>query len=153
MPRDFASKRASRCFLSRRIVLSSLGAGVILAFALLLMPLPLQASDCCDPESPFREGEGYADQPATCENIAYWADKAPDTNDRISLAIKGKLSSVASTGALAYLVMCDAPGLQVLCVTYETNGMRAGEEVTFAGGYERRGEKRVVMDPCLASRE
>lgn len=112
----------------------------------------LVATDCCDPASPFREGEGWADEPATCENIAYWADRAPTTTDRISLAIKGRLSSVDG-GVLAYLVMCDAPGMQVVCVTYETNGMKPGEVVLFGGGYERRGAKRIIMDPCLASRE
>jgi hypothetical protein len=113
----------------------------------------LGATDCCDPQSPFREGEGFAETAATCENIAYWADRAPTTNARISLAITGKLSAVNWTGVLAYLVMCEAPGVQVVCVTYETNGMQAGDVVVFGGGYERRGAKRVVMDPCLASRE
>jgi hypothetical protein len=134
-----------------RLALSSLA--VALPFFLVLASTKLGATDCCDPNSPFREGEGWADQAATCENIAYWADRAPTTNARISIAIKGKLSAVDWTGVLAYLVMCDAPGMQVICVTYETNGMRAGDVVVFGGGYERRGVKRVVMDPCLASRE
>ncbi len=113
----------------------------------------LGATDCCDPKSPFREGEGAADKAATCEDIAYWADRAPKTNARISLSIKGKLSAVTWTGVLAYLDMCDVPGMQVACVTYETNGMKAGEVVVFGGGYERRGAKQVIMDPCLASRD
>jgi hypothetical protein len=83
----------------------------------------------------------------------YWADRAPTTDARITLAIRGKLATVSWNGVLAYLVMCDAPGLQVVCVTYQTNGMQAGDVVIFGGGYERRGPKHIVMDPCLASRE
>jgi hypothetical protein len=113
----------------------------------------LRATDCCDPESPFREGEGWADNNATCENIAYWADRAPKVNARISLAIKGKLSKVEWTGVLAYLVMCDKPGMTVVCVTYETNSMKPGDTVVFGGGYQRQGPKLVVMDPCLASQD
>jgi hypothetical protein len=141
----------------RRLPAPGAALSLLKAAALLLllacMSSTLGAADCCDPKSPFRPGEGWADKPATCENIAYWADRAPATNARISLAIKGRLSAVEWTGVLAYLVMCDAPGLQVVCVTYQTNGMRAGDIVVFGGGYERRGAKRVVMDPCLASRE
>jgi hypothetical protein len=126
---------------------------VVVVFLLIFASTELGATKCCDPKSPFREGEGWADKAASCENIAYWADRAPATNSRISLAIKGKLSAVHWNGVLAYLVMCDAGALQVTCVTYETNGMRAGDVVAFGGGYERRGAKQIVMDPCLASRD
>jgi hypothetical protein len=125
----------------------------LLAGLLLLAPAAMSASDCCDPESPFREGEGYADTAATCENIAYWADRAPKTDERFSLSIKGKLSAVHWTGVIAYIVMCDEAKMEVVCVTYETNDMKAGDVVSFAGGYRRRGEKQIIMDPCLASRE
>jgi hypothetical protein len=127
------------------------------AAALTLVPLiaglQLQAQDCCDPASPFTPGEDYPKQPATCENIQYWAERAPDTVARISMAITGKLTAVNSDGALAYLVMCEAPGFEVMCITYSTNGMKAGDRVLFAGGYNKAGEKRAVLDPCLASRE
>jgi hypothetical protein len=128
-------------------------ASLALFAALLLTPTLPRASDCCDPESPFREGEGYADTPATCINIAHWAERAPKTDARISLSIEGKLSAVHWTGVIAYLVMCDPKVMEVVCVTYETNEMRAGEAVSFAGGYRRRGEKQIFLDPCLASRE
>jgi hypothetical protein len=120
---------------------------------LILMPTRVGATDCCDPKSPFREGEGWAEKAASCETIAYWADRAPTTSARFSLAIRGKLSAVTSDSALAYLVMCDPPGLQVICVTYQTNGMTAGEVVEFGGGYQRTNAKQIVMDPCLASRK
>jgi hypothetical protein len=73
---------------------------VVVLPVLLIGSTKLRAVDCCDPNSPFREGEGWADEPATCENIAYWAERAPTTNARISLAIKGKLSAV-DAGVLA----------------------------------------------------
>lgn len=131
-----------------------LAAGLTFAAALFLCaPAVVDASDCCDPESPFREGEGYADTAATCENIATWADRAPKTEERFSLYIKGKLSAVHWTGVIAYIVMCDEKVMEVVCVTYETNDMQAGDIVTFAGGYRRRDEKQIIMDPCLTSRE
>jgi len=136
----------------RRIALRASGSLLILGALLFSSTLSI-ASDCCDPESPFREGEGWADKPATCEDIAHWADRAPKTDARISLSIKGKLTEVHWTGAIAYLVMCDPDVMQVVCVTYETNDMRAGEEVSFGGGFFRRGDKQIFMDPCLAFRE
>lgn len=111
------------------------------------------AGDCCDPASPFREGEGIADTPATCENIARWSQQAPTTSARITLSIRGKLSRIEANSALVYLTMCDKPRLQVLCVTYETNGMKPGDVVSFAGGYERSVTGQVVLDPCLATPE
>lgn len=136
----------------RRSALCTLGS-LLLVSALLLMPAPSIGSDCCDPESPFREGEGWADKPATCEDIAHWAERAPKTEARISLSIKGKLTEVHWTGVIAYLVMCDPNVMQVVCVTYETNDMRVGEVVSFGGGFFRRGDKQIFMDPCLAFRE
>lgn len=140
----------------RFLVLSpalSISVAVVLLFLLMLTSTKLGARDCCDPKSPFREGEGWADTPATCKTIAAWAEKAPVTNARISLAIRGKLSAVHWNGVIAYLEMCDPAGLQVVCVTYQTNGMAAGDVVMFGGGYERRSDKWVMLDPCLASRE
>lgn len=125
----------------------------MLALLLVLPAAVARAQECCDPASPFRAGEGYADEPATCENLAEWAGKAPSTDARISMSIRGALSAVESDGALAYLVMCELPGFQVMCVTYSTNGMAPGDVVLFAGGYQRVGERQVMLDPCLADRD
>jgi hypothetical protein len=90
---------------------------------------------CCDPQSPFREGEGYAGTPATCANIGNWAGKAPDfEKQRISMNVRGRLSGVHADGAVAYLEMCDESALRIVCVTYQTNGMKAGDVVSFGGG-------------------
>jgi hypothetical protein len=119
---------------------------------LLLWPVPLAASDCCDPNSPFRPGEGWADKEATCATLEYWAARAPKSDDRVTMIVRGKLSKVGSNDVLAYLEMCDPKGLRVVCVTYQTNGMRAGDIVTFAGGYRRSSVEWVMLDPCLASK-
>jgi hypothetical protein len=103
-------------------------------------------------EGPFTLGEEYPEEPATCETIKYWADRAPRTEDRISLGITGKLKAVKFDGTLAYLLMCEPPGVQVMCVTYSTNGLEAGDVVLFGGGYRRVGERQIMLDPCLASR-
>jgi len=82
--------------------------GLILPFCFFSASSVL-AEECCDPESPFRLGEGYPDIPATCETAKYWIDHAPDTYDRISFAIKGEIVTAEWDGALAYLIMCDKP--------------------------------------------
>lgn len=112
-----------------------------------------QADDCCGPASPFRLGEAYAEQPASCETLRRWAEAAPDIEGRVTMTVRGRLAAVETDGTLAYLVMCEEPGTQVMCVTYETNGMQPGETVLFAGGYARVGETQVMLDPCLATRE
>lgn len=124
------------------------------AFALVLLPAAqLRAEECCDPAGPFRPGEAYAEEPATCETIGHWIGRAPGADRRITLTARGALAAVETDGVLAYLIMCPEPGVQVMCVAYNTNGMKPGEVVTFAGGYSRVGEKQVMLDPCLASRE
>lgn len=138
--------------------LASLSARSATLIAAILMSLVCTASlaqsaGCCDPASPFREGEELAATPATCENIADWAEKAPKTSARVTLSIVGKLSKVEASAALVYLTMCDESRVKVICVTYETNDMKAGDKVSFAGGYERSTAGDVVLDPCLASPE
>lgn len=123
----------------------------VLALALSL-PVDAAASERWrQPDSPFALGEAYPDEPASCETLEGWIDDAPDIADRVSLAIEGVLTSAESDGALAYLVMCDPSAVQIMCVTYELDGMTAGDRVLFAGGYQRYGPRRVMLDPCLAS--
>jgi hypothetical protein len=124
------------------------------ALALSLLPVAqLRAEECCDPAGPFRPGEAYAEEPATCETIGDWIERAPEVDRRITLTVSGALSAVESDGVLAYLIMCPEPGVQVMCVAYSANDMRPGDVVMFGGGYSRVGEKQVMLDPCLASRE
>lgn len=135
----------------RDLVVSCVAGG--LALGLVALGTELRASEaCCDPKSPFRLGEAIPDVPATCENLSYWAKRAPTTTDRVSMVVTGRLSGVHTDGVLAYLEMCDAKSLRVVCITYQTNGMRAGDTVTFAGGYVSTNDQWVKLDPCLASR-
>jgi hypothetical protein len=67
----------------------------------------------------------------------------------ITIQVEGALTMVRSDGALVYLVLCQAPDPQVLCVTYAENGARVGDRVVVAGGYERVGPNHVKLDPCL----
>jgi hypothetical protein len=129
------------------------GACTLVAAVVAFCGAGTKAQECCDPDSPFREGEGWAEVPATCETIAHWADRAPQTDDRITMAMQGRLSEVHTDGALAYLIVCDEPGVQVMCVTYQTNGMAPGDTVLVAGGYGRTGPEQVILDPCLATAE
>lgn len=133
---------------SYRLLSSAFPLSLVLLLAAAGQPI---AEECCDPASPFRLGEGYADQPATCESIGGWVERAPQVDARITMSVRGALSAVESDGALTYLVMCAEPGVRVLCVTYSTNDMQPGDVVLFAGGYARVGEKQVMLDPCLAS--
>ena len=101
------------------------------AFALVLLPaVSLRAKECCDPAGPFRPGEAYAEEPATCETIGRWIGRAPEADRRITFTARGALSAVESDGVLAYLIMCPEPGVQVMCVANNTNGMKPGEVVT-----------------------
>ena len=132
-----------RCSLDNRIH--------ILAITMLVTGSGAFAQDWRDAGSPFVLGEAFPETPATCETIGKWIDRAPDTLDRVSLAITGELVAAEWDGALAYLIMCKEPGVQVMCVTYSLDGRAVGDRVMFAGGYGRAGERRIILDPCLAS--
>ena len=69
---------------------------------------------------------------------------------RIDLAVKGPLTAVETDGALWYLIMCAEADVQVMCVTYQDNGMKPGDTVYFGGGYMRLNDNQIQLDPCLA---
>lgn len=127
----------------------------ILAAAATLLPntTALSAEPWQAPDSPFVLGEAYPKKSATCETVKHWIDKAPEIDARVSFAIEGELVAVEWDGALAYLVMCEESGVQVMCVTYSTDGRHVGDKVLFGGGYSRVGERRILLDPCLASEQ
>jgi hypothetical protein len=121
------------------------------AVAALSFAAPAAASEPWQaPDSPFVLGEAYPETPATCETIEHWHDKAPEISARVSFAIAGKLTAVEWDGVLAYLVMCEDSQVQVLCVTYSRDGRNVGDTVLFGGGYSRAGDRRIMLDPCLA---
>ena len=75
--------------------------------------------------------------------------KPKDGEELITIEVEGELTTVKSDGGLVYLLMCRAPDLQVLCVTYETNGRKAGDRVILTGSYIQRGPNHILLDPCL----
>jgi hypothetical protein len=99
----------------------------------------------------FSEAEQPARVPAQCGELRAQSDGLATTDTRIDLALVGALTSVNTDGALWYLVACAAPDIRVMCVTYESNGMKAGDQVLLRGGYTRVDPDHVVLDPCLAS--
>jgi len=123
---------------------------LIAAAGIALAPAIARAEQLIDPAGPFRMGEGYADVPASCETVKHWVDHPPDTLDRVTMTITGRLVAVEWDGTLAYLIMCDEAGVQVMCVTYSKENRNVGDTVLFAGGYNRAGERRIMLDPCLA---
>ena len=74
--------------------------------------------------------------------------KVPDSG--IDLAITGELTLVKAEGTLWYMAMCR--DVQVMCVTYQSNGMKSGDRVLFRGAYTRLDENHIVLGPCLADR-
>lgn len=125
--------------------------GVLALGASTLGPSLGAAQDPFGPLAPFRRGETLAERAATCATLPDWIDHAPETGERISLTVRGRLSAVDEDEALAYLVLCEPQDVQVLCITYETGGRQSGDAVVLAGGFIRAEGRRVILDPCLAS--
>ena len=111
------------------------------------------AQDRARADSPYRLGEAYADIPATCETVKYWIDHPMEFDGRVTMTVRGELSAVEWDGVLAYLVMCEEPGVQVMCVTYSKENRNIGDTVLFGGGFQRVGDRQIMLDPCLASKE
>lgn len=120
--------------------------GLALAAALAWI-LPAAAEPVFEEDGPFRPGEGFG-TPATCETVGGWLDRVPAYDGRISMVIDGSIEESHWDGVLAYLIMCKPDGVQVMYVTYQPREA-SQEPVRFAGGYNRAGEKQVVLDPCL----
>jgi hypothetical protein len=99
----------------------------------------------------FSRPEQGGSLPATCDTIAaQLPDDVPGAG-RVDLAITGPVTLVRSDGALWYVAVCTDPGVRVLCVTYEGNGLRPGDIAILRGGYSRQDSRHVLLDPCLAS--
>lgn len=64
------------------------------------------------------------------------------------MVIDGEIVESHWDGALAYLIMCEPEDIQVMCVTYYPREV-TGETIRFAGGYNRNGERQIILDPCL----
>jgi hypothetical protein len=98
-------------------------------------------------------GEASA-QPApsfevACGDLRGALAKLGEPTEITTIAVKGKLIAVRSDGALVYLFLCDPPAPRVLCVTYQTNDSKEGDEVIVTGNLIPRGPDHVQLDPCL----
>jgi hypothetical protein len=121
--------------------------------ALVLTPAPVGAQtgeEMFTNRPAVSRGEVPPKAIARCEQLRAMAEGLPETDFRIDLAATGHLTLVKSDGALWYLVICS--DLRVMCVTYESNDMAAGELVTVKGAWRRLDRNHAVLDPCLASR-
>jgi hypothetical protein len=72
-----------------------------------------------------------------------------DGYDLVTIEVVGRLTIAHSDGTLVYLGMCRPPDPQVLCVTYELDGRKVGDEVVLTGSYIPRGPNHIQLDPCL----
>jgi len=100
----------------------------------------------------FSEAEQPAQTPAECSDVRRMADGISELDYRIDLSVAGSLTAVQTDQVLWYLVLCSAPDIRIMCVTYQSNGMAIGDRVIVKGGYQRRDANHILLDPCLANR-
>jgi hypothetical protein len=110
--------------------------------ALILFLAALQASTAwAQPAPTFR---------ATCGELRQaLRDHRIDGEELVTIEVVGTLTIVRSDGALVYMGVCRPPDPEVLCVTYETGGRKAGERAVVTGAYIPRGPDYIQLDPCL----
>lgn len=101
----------------------------------------------------FARAEQDIKQPASCEDISGQLPPEVPRDTRIDMAINGAVSLIQTDGALWYIAVCAEPGVRVLCVTYEANGLKLGDKAVLRGGYSRQNPRHIMLDPCLASPE
>jgi hypothetical protein len=133
----------------RRVLAGFRGA---LVAALLAGPLsPVAADEALKGRPALAEAEVPAERSAECGELRSMLHDLPELDRRIDLWVAGDAEAVQTDGALWYLVLCAAPDIRVLCVTYEANGMKRGDRIIARGAYSRRDDDHVMLDPCLAS--
>lgn len=118
---------------------------------LVMLVSPVHAQDIFAGRPAFSPAEVPAKSPARCDELRAMAEGLPARDERIDLSVTGPLTLVRSDGALWYLVACS--DLRVMCVTYQSNDMKAGDAVEMRGAYRRLDANHVVLDPCLATAE
>jgi hypothetical protein len=120
----------------------------------LLMAAAVQLPASADESLTGRAGLAEAEMPpgrvARCGELRSALRDLPELERRIDLWVEGNAIGLQTDGALWYVVVCSAPDIRVLCVTYEKNEMKVGDYVQARGAYSRRDENHVMLDPCLA---
>ncbi|WP_295813557.1 hypothetical protein [uncultured Nitratireductor sp.] len=67
----------------------------------------------------------------------------------ITIDVVGELRAVEHDGTLGYMLACEAPDPEVLCVTYEINDYEVGDSVVLSGTLNEIDADHVSLDPCL----
>jgi hypothetical protein len=131
---------------------------VLMAFRRFVLVMPLIgffssafADDALKGRPALAEAEVPAERSAECRELRSMLRDLPELDRRIDLWVVGDAAAVQTDGVLWYVVVCNAPDIRVLCVTYEGNDMQRGDRVIARGAYSRRDEDHVMLDPCLAS--
>ena len=132
-------------------------AGLSIATTVLCLAVPgaspsIASDDIFVNRPAFSEAEQPVQMPAECSDVRRMADGLPELDYRIDLSVAGSLTAVQTDRVLWYLVLCSAPDIRIMCVTYQSNGMAIGDRVIVKGGYLRRDANHVMLDPCLANR-
>lgn len=89
---------------------------------------------------------------SSCGELRKEIGRLERKEEMVTIAVRGRLTAVRDDGALVYLFMCRAPEPRVLCVTYETNGSKEGDEVFVTGNFIERDKDHIQLDPCLHHR-
>jgi hypothetical protein len=132
-------------------------AGLSMATIVLCVAVPglsqsIASDDIFANRPAFSVAEQPVRMPAECRDVRRMADGIPELDYRIDLSVVGSLTAVQTDQVLWYLVLCSAPDIRIMCVTYQSNGMAVGERVIVKGGYRRRDDNHILLDPCLANR-
>jgi len=108
------------------------------------------AQEAVEP-SPFADADMPPAIRARCDEVRRLTEGRGTGSQRVDFSVTGPLALVHIDTALTYLGLCGTPPEpKVLCITYQANGMKAGDVVTVTGGYNRPDDDHVVLDPCLA---
>ena len=110
---------------------------------------PCQADDFFNNRPAFSQGDLPAKTYARCEDVRAMSANMSDPGYRIDLSVSGRLTLVRTDGALWYLVICS--DVRIMCITYQSNGMKVGDLVSMKGAYQRLDANHATLDPCLAN--
>lgn len=103
-------------------------------------------------DSPFADADMAPRIQARCSEVGRFTRGKETGLKRVDFSVTGTLALVHHDGTLAYLGLCGTPpDPKVLCVTYQTNGLRVGDQVVVTGGYSKQSADFILLDPCLAS--
>jgi len=125
---------------------------IVLCVAVPCLSPSIAADDILANRPAFSEAEQPVRMPAECGDVRQMAEGIPELDYRIDLSVAGSLTAAQTDQVLWYLVLCSAPDIRIMCVTYQSNGMAIGDRVIVKGGYQRRDANHILLDPCLANR-